>query len=218
MAMNLKAATFPITPLGCRRGFARRAGSSYERKAVHSHLTEPLPVLMFARRAGSFFEKNMKEFKTAMIIVAALALFDAIVNGAMSSAMRADGWSALDQAANDSYQFGFALIAAVAVILLQGTMNRLTVVLLLAGYVEDTLYYLLLPVVSPLTEFLSGHPGPDYLFPEKVSGWLGWVGRNLFEEQVALDMWFVFIINAIFIVGAIAINVERLKNPISWVK
>lgn len=160
----------------------------------------------------------MKEFKTAMIIVAALALFDAIVNGAMSAAMRADGWSKLDQATNDSYQFGFALIAAVAVVLLQGKMNRLTVVLLLAGYVEDTLYYLLLPVVSPLTEFLSGHPGSDYLFPEKVSGWLGWVGRNLFEERVALDMWFVFIINAIFIVGAIAINAERLKNPISWVK
>jgi len=77
---------------------------------------------------------------------------------------------------------------------------------LFAGYVEDSLFYVTIVIVNPFINFLTQgetyHAAGGGLFPERISGWIGWAGRMVFGHNVSLDLPVVFALNAFAIVCA----------------
>jgi hypothetical protein len=147
-------------------------------------------------------------FGTALVAFLALALFDAVIGGAVSALLSRDkNWTALDQRLNEIYQFTYATVIALTLIglyiHLQQLRPILAMIILFLGYVEDTLYYLFLPLVKPLINLITrveGRRGPiGGLFPKRIAGWIGWAGRIFFHKQVALKLSVVFLLNALAI-------------------
>jgi len=124
----------------------------------------------------------------ALGIVALIGLFDAFFGGAISAGLSSDSeWSAYDQRVNDSYQLllgSMVLAGLILQIWLQNFDKRaaifaLTVFLLLAGYVEDSTYYIWLSLTQyPIEYFGQGLLEVETGFPERISGWIGWILRN----------------------------------------
>jgi hypothetical protein len=84
------------------------------------------------------------------------------------------------------------------------------------GYVEDTRFYVLIPLVNPLIKFLTkGEPFRNTsgeLFPEQISGWIGWVGRMFLGDNIAIVLRFVFAINAVAIALAAFLSLDKIKR------
>ncbi len=150
---------------------------------------------------------------SALALVLLVAFFDALFGGAISAGLSTDDyWSQYDQFVNDVYQtvLGFAILIF-AFFIWKRTESPsfvLAFILLLVGYVEDILYYVLLFVTKfqieafsrQLVEVKTG-------FPETISGWLGWMLRNIFANHwfKGFDLPFVFALNIASILGSIFI-------------
>src|SRR5574341_858619 len=76
-----------------------------------------------------------------------LALFDALIGGAISALLRIEGWTSLDQRLNDVYQVNYAVIVAAALAWFYSRCRQIKLLtglaVLFLGYVEDTVFYCL---------------------------------------------------------------------------
>ena len=146
-------------------------------------------------------------------VFGALILFDSIVGGTIAALLQIDGWTPVDQQINNVYQLYYALVVAAALIWLYSWTKRIRPVVatlvLYAGYVEDVLFYLTIPIVNPLiTLFTHGHPyrvPSGTLFPERISGWLGWVGRIFLGHNISVALPSVFGIALLAVAVAVPI-------------
>jgi hypothetical protein len=136
-------------------------------------------------------------------------LFDVAAGGTIAAHLQVDGWTVMDQRVNNNYQLFYGLLVAAAggwfYFSTKSKRMILALVILFAGYVEDTLFYVFIPIVNPLIKIFSGgraYQAPAGLFPERISGWVGWVGRILFGHNVSFEMSVVFVINMIAILSA----------------
>jgi len=121
-------------------------------------------------------------------IVALIGLFDAVFGGIISSGLSSDSeWSAYDQRVNDGYQLllGSMVLAGLILQMWFREFDRnivifaLAIFLLLAGYVEDAMYYIWLSITQyPIEFFGQGLLEVETGFPERIAGWIGWIARN----------------------------------------
>lgn len=130
-----------------------------------------------------------------------LSNMDALFGGGISLALKEDVyWSPHDQTVNDFYQAFFGM-TCIAFLLWRARKNlaaTMIAALQLGGYVEDRLYYVLMPLFSPI--FRWRHlPGVGIDFPDEVSGWLGWCARVFWGYELALDspQWFLLNVAAL---------------------
>ncbi|MCI0691778.1 hypothetical protein L0337_07180 [candidate division KSB1 bacterium] len=145
-----------------------------------------------------------RQLKVATITFLGLVLFDALIGGAISTILRIDGWIGLDQRLNDVYHLNYAIVIAGALAWFYSRFKQIKTLLGLAalflGYVEDTLFYVFIPLVNPIIKFLttgeSFRNASGELFPEQISGWIGWLGRMFLGGNIAIDLQRVFVINA----------------------
>ena len=138
----------------------------------------------------------------------ALSIYDAILGGALAALLRIEGWMPLDQRINDVYQLIYGTVVAASLLWLYSKTGLikppLTVWLFYFGFVEDTLFYLLIPLVNPVIKFITKGVGFELatgtLFPERISGWLGWIGRMFFGQDFSFDFMTVLAFNALAII------------------
>lgn len=153
----------------------------------------------------------IKQASRVLFLTFAFALFDALIGGGVAAAIQKAG--AWNQTVNDFYQLGFS-IAMAAVLLIcffvfGWRAEILAVLVLLLGYVEDTLYYVFMPWINPLIKLISH--GAEYhvrgggLFPPEISGWLGWLGRATEAGPISLGMPAILAINIFAIAVAAGI-------------
>jgi hypothetical protein len=152
-----------------------------------------------------------RQLKPAIITFLSLVLFDALIGGAISTILRIDGWIALDQRLNDVYHLNYAIVIAGTLAWFYSRFKQIKTVLGLAvlffGYVEDTLFYIFIPLVNPIIKFLTKgeafRNASGKLFPEQISGWIGWVGRMFLGGNIPLALNLVFVINIIALALAV---------------
>lgn len=152
---------------------------------------------------------SQRALKTFFILV----LLDAVMGGSIAALLQAEGWTALDQRINNVYQanYGMIVIATLSRLYFFKSMRKavLAMTVLFLGYVEDTLFYVAVSVINPFINILTKgetyHAVGGGLFPESISGWIGWVGRMMFGHNVSLDLPVVFVLNAFAIASAYVI-------------
>ncbi|MGH7596567.1 MAG: hypothetical protein ACREOI_09455 [bacterium] len=145
-----------------------------------------------------------QQIKAATITFLSLVLFDALIGGAISTILRIDGWIGMDQSLNDVYHLNYAIVIAATLAWFYSRFKQIKTVLGLAvlflGYVEDMLFYVFIPLVNPLIKLLTKgeafRNASGELFPEQISGWIGWLGRMFWGGNIAIALRHVFMINA----------------------
>ena len=150
-----------------------------------------------------------------------LALFDALIGGAISALLRIEGWTSLDQRLNDVYQVNYAVVVAAGLawfhLRFRQTKLLIGLTVLFLGYVEDTVFYCLTPIVNPFIKMLTQGElfimASGEIFPHEISGWLGWLGRAFLGGNIALAMPAVLALNATAIV--VAVFLFSTKHTIS---
>jgi len=155
----------------------------------------------------------------ALFTFLVLALFDALIGGAISALLRLSGWTALDQRLNDVYHVNYAIVVAAALVWHYSHFKHLPAVLAVAilflGYVEDTLFYFLTPLFNPAIKLLTKgeafQMAAGEILPQEISGWLGWLGRALLGRNIALAWPALFAVNAIAILAAILLCCIKCK-------
>jgi hypothetical protein len=160
-----------------------------------------------------------RELKTATITFLSLVLFDALIGGTISTILRIDGWIGMDQRLNDVYHINYAIVIAATLAWFYSRFKQIKTLLGLAalflGYVEDTLFYVFIPLVNPLIKFLTKgeifRNASGELFPERISGWIGWLGRTFLGRNIAFDLSDVFAFNAIAVLVVILLFCIKYK-------
>ncbi len=163
-----------------------------------------------------------RQLKAATITFLSLVLFDALIGGAISTILRIDGWIGFDQRLNDVYHLNYAIVIAGTLAWFYSRFKQIKTVLGLAvlflGYVEDTLFYVFIPLVNPLIKFLTKgeifRNASGELFPEQISGWIGWLGRMFGGGNIPLALQQVFVINtgALALAGFLAFYIGKKKS------
>lgn len=156
----------------------------------------------------------------ALAVFFALALFDALIGGAISALLRIDGWTALDQRLNDVYHVNYAIVIAAALSWHYSHFKHgtavLAVLILFLGYVEDTLFYFFTPLCNPAIQRLTSgetfQMAGGEIMPREISGWLGWLGRAFLGRNVALEQSVLLTVNAIAIFCAILLCGLKYKS------
>jgi len=146
-----------------------------------------------------------------------LVLFDALIGGGISAALRSDGWTLSDQGANNSYQLGFfiVIISVLAMMWKNGMkFESMMIILLKAGYIEDTLYYVFTFFLKLPIKLVSGFPVTWSLFPKEIAGWFGWMSRVFLGEYFAVPFLKVIMIN----IGTLVVVyfLFRRKDRMKW--
>lgn len=143
------------------------------------------------------FNHTVATLAKALGIVVLLSSVDAIFGAGISAGL----WPNISsqQAVLDIYQSLFGLIVF-SVLWFARRCNfdtAFSALLLLIAYVEDTLYYLLLPITKHVVLFLSHgklivEPG----FPNRIGGYLGWLTRFFgIVPTVDFPLWIVLAMN-----------------------
>jgi len=156
------------------------------------------------RLSLSYPHERARDLQLALKVFFILVLFDALMGGSIAALLRVEGWTALDQRINNVYQanYGLIVIATMSWLYFFKNIRRpvWAMAVLFAGYVEDSFFYLAVVIVNPfinlLTQGEAYHAAGGGLFPERISGWIGWVGRMVFGHNVSLDLPVVFALNA----------------------
>lgn len=148
---------------------------------------------------------RLQYWAAPVLVFFALVFFDVLIGGAIAALLQIDGFTAVDQRLNEVYQFGYGLVIAAALTWLYLRTRKIAHVLailtLLFGFVEDTLFYVLIPLCNPLISTLTG--GATYqvkggeFFPASISGWTGWASRRMLGQNTAFAMMNIAVINAI---------------------
>jgi hypothetical protein len=148
---------------------------------------------------------HYKPWLAALLTFLALSLFDALIGGSISTILRIGGWSAIDQNLNDVYHVNYAVVVAAALIWHYSHFKLIAPVLaitvLFLGYVEDTLFYCLVPLFNPAIAMLTkGEAFPiasGAWLPQHISGWIGWLGRSFLNKNIAFNSTSIMGINAV---------------------
>jgi len=154
-----------------------------------------------------------------LLIFLPLVLYDVLFGGAIAALLQSTGWQGVAQRLNNVYQLSYGVLAA-GVLLLAGWHFRrrreaLAVLVLYAGLVEDTLFYLLIKPLNPVIAQLTlgaAYRAPEGILPEGVASWPGWVGRMFLESFWRLKPSHVFVLNLVAVVLAAAILAVRVKS------
>ncbi len=154
---------------------------------------------------------NWRYWSAPLLTFVALVLFDVLIGGAVAALLQLEGFTAIDQRINEVYQLGYALVIAATLAWLYWLTRHWTHILalgaLFVGYVEDTLFYVLIPLCNPLIVLIT--KGASYqvkggaFFPTSISGWTGWASRRLLGQNAAFTIENVWLINT----GAVALAV-----------
>lgn len=153
------------------------------------------------------------------LIFLSLVLFDILIGGSISTMLQVDGWTAIDQRINDVYQMGYGIVI-LSLMLYLVTFNKAIATylsILFLGFVEDVLFYTIIPLFNPIIYIISGY---KYLrpFPVEIGGWIGWVSRILFNYEILIPTKVAIIIAIIAIIIAnIFYGVVELDKP-EWRK
>lgn len=142
-----------------------------------------------------------------------LSSIDALCGGGLSLALKEDGyWHPYDQTANDFYQAGFGVFCALFLLwrFSKSFASGLLALVLLLGYVEDRLYYLLLPLFSPVFEWRN-LPRVGLDFPEEISGWIGWMARTFWDYKISFDgaQWYLLNLAALCLATIVVLQTTR---------
>ena len=142
-------------------------------------------------------KQTLKDFAKAFGVVLAISLFDAIIGAGISAGL----WKSLNvaQAVNDFWQLGLASFSFF-VLFVVGKKNLdvgVSAGLMLAAYLEDTLYYSLLWLTKPVVFWLSnGVLIVNTGFPSHIGGWIGWISRFFqIVPPVEISLPIVFLLN-----------------------
>lgn len=134
----------------------------------------------------------------ALGIVALIALYDAIFGAGISAGLWPNITS--QQAILDIWQCSLGVLVFSTLWLLRryDFDVAFTVLILLIGYLEDTLYYLFLPITKYAVSFLShGKLIVESGFPEVIGGYLGWLTRFFqIVPPISIPLWVVVAMNA----------------------
>lgn len=148
-----------------------------------------------------------------VLIFCALTVYDVIIGGSLAALLKSDGFTALDQRINNVHQLAFGLVVAGALAWFYSRVREvrpvLALAILFAGFVEDTLFYLVIPFFNPLIEIITGGAvyqvaGGEFM-PQQVSGWMGWVWRMATDQNAALPRDQILWINALAIALAVGL-------------
>lgn len=150
---------------------------------------------------------SFKYWSTPLLTFFILVLFDVLIGGAIAALLQLEGFTAIDQRLNEVYQLGYAVVIATTLAWLYWLTRHWAHILalgaLFVGYVEDTLFYVLMPLCNPLIALIT--KGASYqvkgggIFPHSISGWTGWASRRLLGQSAAFTMENVWLINTIAI-------------------
>lgn len=152
------------------------------------------------------FKYATKLAVTSFGLVVAFSLVDAIAGGGIALVMRADGWNGPDQLVNRLYQvaFGIGVIATLFFIWQRARKTAALTAILVAGLWEDLFYYFMLPLSSPIIEFIirDGWAGGGYrgiALPQYVSGYPHWLAKVFFGIEINFNRfeWFIFMLSAL---------------------
>lgn len=148
-----------------------------------------------------------------VLVFFALVLFDVLIGGAIAALLQIEGFTAVDQRINEVYQLGYGVVTAAALTWLYLHTRKfapvLAILALLFGFVEDTLFYALIPLCNPIINVLTS--GATYqvkggeLFPSSISGWTGWASRRVLGQNTAFAMVNIAIINTAAVALAFAL-------------
>ena len=157
-----------------------------------------------------------------LLVFLGLALYDALIGGAIAALLKSDGFTPLDQRINNVHQLAYAMVTTGTLVWLFTRIRNFLPVLalgvLFAGFVEDTLFYALIPFCNPLILVISGgaayQVNGDGWMPERVSGWAGWVGRMAADQNVAFSRGEIYLINSVAVVVAMILlaGYARVQN------
>ena len=141
----------------------------------------------------------------------ALVLFDVLIGGGIAALLQLEGFTPIDQRLNEVYQLGYAVVIAATLAWLYWLTRRWTHILalgaLFVGYVEDTLFYVLMPLCNPLIALIT--KGVRYqvkggeMFPASISGWTGWASRRLLGQSAAFTIENVWLLNSVAVLLAL---------------
>jgi hypothetical protein len=140
-----------------------------------------------------------------LLIFLGLVIYDVIIGGAIAALLKSDGFTELDQRINSVHQLAYGVVTAGALLWYYSCVRSYLPVLalgvLFAGFTEDTLFYLLIPAFNPVIRVITGGAeyqaaGGDWM-PQHVSGWAGWVGRMVAQQNVAFGGGEILAINGI---------------------
>jgi hypothetical protein len=168
--------------------------------------------------------KRNHPWLAALLVFLALVFFDVLIGGSISAILRIEGWTPIDQRLNDVYHVNYAIVVAGALIWHYSYFKLiapvLAVAILFLGYVEDTLFYCFTPLFNPVIKMLTkGEALPmssDMLWPQQISGWIGWLGRAWLSRNIAFNLFFVFVFNATAMIVAVFLFCIKYKiagNP-----
>lgn len=154
-----------------------------------------------------------------LLLFLPLVFYDVLFGGAIAALLQSSGWQGVAQRLNNVYQLSYGVIVA-GVLLLAGWRFRrrheaLAVLVLYAGLVEDTLFYLLIKPLNPVIARITlgaAYRVPEGILPEGVASWPGWVSRMFLESSWRQTPSQVFVLNLVAVVLAAAILAVRLKS------
>lgn len=133
---------------------------------------------------------RINSIAVAIVVFGYLTLYDWFFGGGIGAELQRNCFSftvhtsenpAFNQVINDLYQATFLVLVLVAALVTW--LARAAFIfdvkyaiaggaILFLGYVEDTMFYVLLGAINPFNYRL-----PPEVIPEYFSGWLGWLGR-----------------------------------------
>lgn len=136
------------------------------------------------------------DFAFALLWIAIFAIVDGMISGGISYLL----WTyqfIYAQLTMDLYRVFFAIVVIATVLLfyLYEKKIGISMLLLLLGYAEDTLYFLALRITKFFTLALTnGRVNVEPYFPAYISGYLGWIARY-FGSQLAIPVKSVYSMN-----------------------
>jgi len=176
-------------------------------------------LLSKQRESSAYPNLFPRDLQLALKVFSILVLLDALMGGSIAALLQVEGWTPLDQRINNVYQtnYGMIVITTLSWLYFFKKIKRPVWVMaaLFAGYVEDTLFYVAIVAVNPviylLTKGETYHLPSSGLFPERISGWIGWIGRMVFGQNVSFDLPVVFALNA-FAISSAYVILKRAKK------
>ncbi|MDZ7268743.1 MAG: hypothetical protein ONB48_13480 [candidate division KSB1 bacterium] len=157
-----------------------------------------------------------------LLLFLPLVLYDVLFGGAIAALLQTTGWQGVAQRINNVYQLSYGVLVAAVLVLAAWRFHcpreALAVLVLYAGMVEDTLFYLLIKPLNPVISLLTlgaGYRAPERILPEGTASWPGWVGRMFLEASWWLSPARVFVLNLVAVLLAAAILAGRTKVRLS---
>jgi len=137
---------------------------------------------------------RLQYWSVPLLTFLVLVLFDVLIGGAIAALLQIDGFTTTDQRINEVYQLGYGIVTVATLLWLyfhsKSTIQILALVVLLLGFVEDALFYVLIPLCNPVIAIITNgatyHAKGGELFPASISGWSGWASRRMWGENFAL--------------------------------